>query len=65
MLSFEEDPEPYGMGRDKTIRALAREAKVDVVVRTSHTLYPLQESVFVRVCVCLWCGDFFASREAR
>ena len=43
VLSFEEDPEPFGMERDNAIRALAREAKVDVVIRTSHTLYPLQQ----------------------
>ena len=42
-LSFEEDPEPFGKERDAAITALAQEAGVDVVVRTSHTLYKLQK----------------------
>ena len=45
MLSFEEDPEPFGKERDSAIQALAREAGVDVIIKTSHTLYPLQQYV--------------------
>ncbi|KAJ8314578.1 hypothetical protein KUTeg_006728 [Tegillarca granosa] len=44
-LTFEEDPEPFGKERDSAIRALAKEAGVDVVVRTSHTLYELQKVI--------------------
>ena len=42
-LSFEEDPEPFGKERDVVIRALAQESGVDVLVRTSHTLYDPQK----------------------
>ncbi|XP_076444483.1 cryptochrome-1-like [Babylonia areolata] len=41
-LTFEEDPEPYGKERDQAICALAAELGVEVVVRSSHTLYNLQ-----------------------
>ena len=43
LLTFEEDPEPYSKVRDASICALAREAGVDVVIRTSHTLYQLNK----------------------
>lgn len=42
-MSFEEDPEPFGKERDAAIRHLAKEAGVEVIVRTSHTLYDLQK----------------------
>ena len=42
-LSFEEDPEPFGKERDAAITALAQEAGVETVVRTSHTLYNLKK----------------------
>ncbi|XP_064627650.1 cryptochrome-1-like [Lineus longissimus] len=41
-LSFEEDPEPYGSKRDAAITASAQSLGVDVIVRTSHTLFNLQ-----------------------
>lgn len=44
-LSFEEDPEPFGKERDAAITALAQETGVDVIVRTSHTLYKLQKII--------------------
>lgn len=45
LLSFEEDPEPFGRERDAAICALAQEAGVEVIIRTSHTLYPPQKYV--------------------
>jgi cryptochrome len=42
-LSFEEDPEPFGKERDSAIQMLAKEAGVEVIMRTSHTLYDLQK----------------------
>lgn len=45
VLSFEEDPEPFGRERDAAICALAQEAGVDFTVRTSHTLYPPQKVI--------------------
>ena len=42
-LSFEEDPEPFGKERDAAISALAQEAGVETVVRTSHTLFNLKK----------------------
>ncbi|CAG2210639.1 CRY [Mytilus edulis] len=44
-LSFEEDPEPFGKERDAAIRHLAKEAGVEVIVETSHTLYELQKII--------------------
>lgn len=44
-LSFEEDPEPFGKERDAAIRHLAKEAGVEVIVKTSHTLYELQKII--------------------
>ena len=44
-LSFEEDPEPFGKERDSAIQMLAKEAGIEVIVRTSHTLYDLQKYV--------------------
>lgn len=44
-LSFEEDPEPFGKERDGAIQMLAKEAGVEVIVKTSHTLYDLQKCV--------------------
>ncbi|KAK6987077.1 cryptochrome-1, partial [Biomphalaria glabrata] len=38
-LAFEEDPEPYGKERDSAISALARELSIQVITRSSHTLY--------------------------
>ncbi|KAJ7999486.1 hypothetical protein DPEC_G00194930 [Dallia pectoralis] len=40
-LTFECDSEPFGKERDAAIRKLAAEAGVEVVSRTSHTLYDL------------------------
>lgn len=44
-LSFEEDPEPFGKERDGAIQMLAKEAGVEVIVKTSHTLYDLQKII--------------------
>ncbi|XP_063606358.1 cryptochrome-1-like [Penaeus indicus] len=38
-LTFEKDPEPFGKARDANIVAIAREMGVNVVMKTSHTLY--------------------------
>ncbi|XP_012941094.1 cryptochrome-1 [Aplysia californica] len=38
-LAFEEDPEPYGKERDSAISAMAREFNVQVIAKSSHTLY--------------------------
>lgn len=40
-LSYEYDSEPFGKERDAAIQKLACEAGVEVMVRTSHTLYDL------------------------
>lgn len=42
-LSYEYDSEPFGKERDSTIKKLASEAGVEVMVRTSHTLYDLDK----------------------
>lgn len=38
-LTFEKDPEPFGKVRDANIVAIAREMGINVIVKTSHTLY--------------------------
>ena len=38
-LSFEADSDPFGAQRDAVVRHLAEEAGVEVVSKTSHTLY--------------------------
>ena len=38
-LSFESDIEPFGAQRDSVIRHIAEEAGVEVLSKTSHTLY--------------------------
>jgi cryptochrome len=43
VLSFEEDPEPFGKNRDAAITAMAKEVGVEVVKKSSHTLYDLQK----------------------
>jgi len=43
VLSFEEDPEPFGKSRDAAITALATEVGVKVIKKSSHTLYDLQK----------------------
>lgn len=40
-LSYEYDSEPFGKERDAAIQKLASEARVEVIVRISHTLYDL------------------------
>ncbi|MGH0179175.1 UNVERIFIED_CONTAM: hypothetical protein FKN15_017209 [Acipenser sinensis] len=40
-LTFEYDSEPFGKERDAAIKKLASEAGVEVLVKTSHTLYDL------------------------
>ncbi|KAG5830846.1 hypothetical protein ANANG_G00314890 [Anguilla anguilla] len=44
-LSYEYDSEPFGKERDAAIRKLASEADVEVMVRTSHTLYDLDKII--------------------
>ncbi|XP_019620891.1 PREDICTED: cryptochrome-1-like isoform X3 [Branchiostoma belcheri] len=46
-LSFEEDSEPFGRERDMAVMKLAKEAGVKVILRTSHTLYKLQDIIDV------------------
>ncbi len=41
-LTFEEDPEPYGQVRDKSIAAMCEEMGVAVVKEPTHTLFRLQ-----------------------
>ncbi|KAB7496070.1 Cryptochrome-1 [Armadillidium nasatum] len=45
ILTFEEDPEPFGKARDANIIAMAREMGIKVIVRTSHTLYKLDSEI--------------------
>ena len=42
-LTFEEDPEPFGRVRDQNIMTMCKELNVQVIVRSSHTLYDLQK----------------------
>lgn len=42
-LTFEYDSEPFGKERDAAIKKLAMEAGVEVIVKTSHTLYDLDK----------------------
>ncbi|EPY87950.1 cryptochrome-1 [Camelus ferus] len=44
-LSIEYDSEPFGKERDAAIKKLATEAGVEVIVRTSHTLYDLDKII--------------------
>ncbi|XP_022093922.1 cryptochrome-1-like [Acanthaster planci] len=44
-LSFEEDPEVFGIQRDAKIKTLAATFKVQVITRMSHTLYDPKEIV--------------------
>lgn len=50
-LSYEYDSEPFGKERDAAIKKLASEAGVEVIVRTSHTLYDLAK--WVHICSSL------------
>ena len=42
-FTFEEDPEPFGQGRDRNIVALCKESGVLVHKEASHTLYDLNK----------------------
>ncbi|TKS76519.1 Cryptochrome-1 [Collichthys lucidus] len=44
-LTFEYDSEPFGKERDAAIKKLAMEAGVEVIVKTSHTLYDLDKII--------------------
>ncbi|XP_036390047.1 cryptochrome-1-like [Megalops cyprinoides] len=44
-LTFEYDSEPFGKERDAAIKKLAIEAGVEVIVKTSHTLYDLDRVI--------------------
>uniref|UniRef100_A0A8C2ZP24 Cryptochrome circadian regulator 3a n=1 Tax=Cyclopterus lumpus TaxID=8103 RepID=A0A8C2ZP24_CYCLU len=44
-LTFEYDSEPFGKERDAAIKKLAMEAEVEVIVKTSHTLYDLDKII--------------------
>lgn len=45
VLTFEEDPEPFGKVRDHNITALCNELGITVIQRVSHTLYHLEEII--------------------
>lgn len=45
MLTFEEDPEPFGRVRDHNLTTLCDELGISVVQRVSHTLYSLQDII--------------------
>lgn len=38
-LTFEEDPEPFGRVRDQNIMTMCKEMGIEVISRSSHTLY--------------------------
>lgn len=42
-LTFEEDPEPFGRVRDKSIQEICKEAGIEVITAVSHTLYKLEK----------------------
>ncbi|XP_066528064.1 cryptochrome circadian regulator 3b isoform X2 [Hoplias malabaricus] len=44
-LTFECDSEPFGKERDAAIKKLASEARVEVIVKISHTLYDLDKII--------------------
>uniref|UniRef100_UPI00398F7454 cryptochrome-2-like isoform X2 n=1 Tax=Pristiophorus japonicus TaxID=55135 RepID=UPI00398F7454 len=46
-LTFEYDSEPFGKERDAAIMKLARNAGIEVIVRTSHTLYDVDRIIEV------------------
>ncbi|XP_056632946.1 cryptochrome-1 [Diorhabda sublineata] len=45
VLTFEEDPEPFGRVRDHNITALCNELGITVIQRVSHTLYHLEDII--------------------
>ncbi|KAK9722255.1 FAD binding domain of DNA photolyase [Popillia japonica] len=45
ILTFEEDPEPYGKVRDHNIATICKELNITVIQRVSHTLYYLQQII--------------------
>ncbi|KAM3966799.1 cryptochrome 2 isoform 2-T2 [Aphomia sociella] len=45
VLTFEEDPEPYGRVRDYNIMSKCRDVGITVVSRVSHTLYKLDKII--------------------
>ncbi|KAF2881718.1 hypothetical protein ILUMI_24453 [Ignelater luminosus] len=45
LLTFEEDPEPFGRVRDHNILTICREMGITVVQKVSHTLYYLQHII--------------------
>ncbi|XP_057212065.1 cryptochrome circadian regulator 3a isoform X1 [Triplophysa rosa] len=49
-LTFEYDSEPFGKERDAAIKKLAMEAGVEVIVKTSHTLYNLDKIIELNGC---------------
>ena len=42
-FTFEEDPEPFGRGRDQNIVAMCKEMNIAVAHEHSHTLYNLDK----------------------
>jgi len=44
-LTFEKDPEPFGKVRDANITHIAREMGIQVIIKTSHTLYKLEKII--------------------
>lgn len=45
LLTFEEDPEPFGRVRDHNIMAICKEMGISVIQKVSHTLYYLQHII--------------------
>ena len=41
-LTYEYDTEPYSLSRDEKVTELAKEHKVDVSYKVSHTLYDIE-----------------------
>ena len=46
-LTFEEDPEPFGRVRDQNIMTMCKEMGIEVISRSSHTLYHPQTQVSI------------------
>ncbi|ELT94302.1 hypothetical protein CAPTEDRAFT_40617, partial [Capitella teleta] len=42
-LAFEEDPEPFGKERDSAVCTKSQDAGIEVIIKTSHTLFNLQK----------------------
>lgn len=45
VLTFEEDPEPFGRVRDYNVAKICKELNITVIQKSSHTLYYLQDII--------------------